>query len=169
MPPRVIFLTVPSRSSRLRRPLLRWLACAALVYAPACGRNERTAEAPLAALPAELTPDSDHDAAPVGGGGRADAERVPEDIPVPRGLRSLSVNSTEPGALVAVYTGDLDPEEVAKGFADGLKRTGWSIDESRSTGSDLGLLARKDQRMASVVVTRLSGRLHVELGVWAPR
>ena len=35
-------------------------------------------------------------------------------------------------------------------------------------GIELGLLARKDQRVASVVVTRLSGKLHVELGLWAP-
>jgi hypothetical protein len=154
----------------LPRPLLRWLACAALALGPACGRTERAPEAPLAALPPapDSGLDSDHDGA-VPADDTKKEERVPDDIPIPTGLRSLSVTSMEPGSLVALYTGELEPEEVAKGFADGLKRTGWSIDESRSTGSDLGLLARKDQRMASVVVTRLSGRLHVELGVWAPR
>jgi len=153
----------------LPRPLLRWLACAALACGVACGRTQRAPDPPLAALPAaDPAQDPDHDgAAPVDD--RQRAERVPDDIPIPTGLRSLSVTSIQPGSLVALYTGDLEPEEVAKGFADGLKRTGWSIDQSRSSGSDLGLLASKDQRTASVVVTRLSGRLHVELGVWAPR
>ena len=137
------------------------------MYEPACGRGERAAEAPLAALPAvpAADPGSDGGATP----GPADpAERLPDDIPVPNGLRSMSVTSIEPGSLVVLLTGELEPEDVARGFADGLRRSGWSIDESRSTGSELGLLARKDQRMASVVVTRLAGRLHVELGVWSP-
>jgi hypothetical protein len=151
----------------LPRPLRCWLACAALVYGPACGRTESAPEAPLAALPGDLTPGSDRETVAVGD--PPQREGVPEDIPIPTGLRALSVTALEPGSLVALYTGELDPEEVAKGFADGLKRTGWSIDQSRTTGSDLGLLARKDQRMTSVVVTRLSGRLHVELGVWSPK
>jgi hypothetical protein len=151
----------------LPRPLLRWLACAALGYGTACGRAEHAPEAPLAALPADPAPGSDRDT--TAAADPAPSERMPEDIPIPTGLRSLSVTSLEPGSLVALYTGELDPEEVAKIFADGLKRTGWSIDQLRSAGSELGLLARKDQRMASVVVTRLSGRLHVELGVWSPK
>ena len=93
---------------------------------------------------------------------------LPDDIPIPEGLRSTSVQSEEPGSVVALFTGDLEPDDVARQFADGLRRSGWSIDESRK-GDDLGLFAHKQERIASVVVTRLSGRLHVELGVWAPK
>jgi len=148
----------------MQGPLVRRLAFMALVYAVACGRSERAVDAPMAALPAAIPA-----VPPPVGEGADGAEPLPADIPIPDGLRSVSVTATQPGALVALFTGDLDPEEVARGFAEGLKGAGWSVDQSRSTGSDLGLLARKDQRTASVVVTRLSGRLHVELGVWSPR
>jgi hypothetical protein len=93
---------------------------------------------------------------------------LPDDIPIPEGLHSTSVQSEEPGSVVALFTGDLEPDDVARQFAEGLRRSGWSIDESRK-GDDLGLFAHKQERIASVVVTRLSGRLHVELGVWAPK
>lgn len=94
---------------------------------------------------------------------------LPDDIPIPDGLRTTSVSSDEPGSLVVLFTGDLEPDEVARVFAEGLRSHGWSIDESAKKGDDLGLFARKEQRIASVVVTRLSGKLHVELGVWSPR
>jgi hypothetical protein len=144
--------------------LLVALALGALGLASACGRSDGTAAAsqppadgaipdPLAEAAAE------HPAlAPSG---------IPEDVPIPDGLKPVSVTSQDPGATTALFTGDLEPDDVAKSFAEGLRNSGWSIDESRG-GAELGLLARKNQRVTSVVVTRLSGKLHVELGVWAP-
>ena len=152
------------------RRVLRWLALAALSYGAACGRGDRRVEAPLVSLPAARAPIGVP--ASVSGGPVPGSEGVPDDIPVdihiPAGLHSTSISSTEPGSLVALFTGDLDPEDVAHQFADSLRGAGWLIDQSRTTGTDLGLLAHKDQRMASVVVTRLGGKLHVELGVWSP-
>jgi hypothetical protein len=97
-----------------------------------------------------------------------EAESLPADVPVPPGLHTVSVTSEAPGSLVAILTGELEPEEVARVFAEGLRSQGWTLDESHARGGDLGLFARKDQRIASVVVTRLSGKLHVELGLWTP-
>ena len=153
------------------RRVLRWLALAALSYGVACGRGDRRVEAPLASLPAAGAPVGVP--ASVSGGPRQPTlegvpDDIPVDIPVPAGLHPTSISSTEPGSLVALFTGDLDPEDVARQFGDTLRGAGWMIDQSRSTGTDLGLLAHKDQRMASVVVTRLDGKLHVELGVWSP-
>jgi hypothetical protein len=149
----------------VRRGRLVALALVALGLASACGQKDGTASAsqptgsaaeagtelpaPVPDLPA-LTP-----------------EGLPEDLPIPDGLKTILVTSDEPGSTTALFTGDLDPDDVARSFAEGLRKTGWSIDESRG-GSELGLLARKNQRVASVVVTRLSGKLHVEVGVWAP-
>jgi hypothetical protein len=93
---------------------------------------------------------------------------LPEDIPIPDGLRATSVNELQPGSVVAVLTGELDPDDVARNFADSMRDQGWAIDESRAHGNDLGLFAHKNERIASVVVTRLDGKLHVELGVWSP-
>ena len=146
----------------MRAGLLVALALVALGIASACGRTEGTAAAsqpsiegadPLAEAAGELPP-----LAPTG---------LPEDLPIPDGLKTVSVTSEEPGSTIALFTGDLEPDDVARSFAEGLRKTGWSIDESRR-GTELGMLARKKQRVASVVVTRLSGKLHVELGVWAP-
>ena len=150
----------------MRPGLLVALALVALGLASACGRSEGTAAAsqpgstggedgmdPLAEAAGELPP-----LAPTG---------LPEDLPIPDGLKTVSVTSEEPGSTIALFTGDLEPDDVARSFAEGLRKTGWSIDESRR-GAELGMLARKKQRVASVVVTRLSGKLHVELGVWAP-
>jgi len=93
---------------------------------------------------------------------------LPDDIPIPDGLHATSVNELQPGSMVAVLTGERDPDEVARSFADSMREQGWAIDESRAHGNDLGLFAHKNERIASVVVTRLDGKLHVELGVWAP-
>jgi hypothetical protein len=149
--------------------LLVSLALAALVTGSACGCGERAPVGPKsdstggAASPNGDAPASDAPSAQLAG--------FPADIPIPEGLRATSVTSAEPGSLVALFTGDLEPDAVARGFEDGLRKQGWSIDESRhgEADGDLGLFARKQQRIASVVVTRLSGKLHVELGVWEPR
>jgi hypothetical protein len=150
----------------VRPGLLVALALVALGLASACGRSDGTTGAsqpspgsadevadPLAEAAAELP--------------RLAPSGLPEDLPIPDGLKTVSITSEEPGSTTALFTGDLEPDDVAKSFADGLRKTGWTIDESR-TGAELGLLARKKERVTSVVVTRLSGKLHVELGVWAP-
>lgn len=148
----------------MRRGLLVPLALVALGAVSACGRSDGTpasaapgagAEPPAAAAP----PDSD--------GPSLTPEGLPDDVPIPDGLRAVLVTSDEPGATTALFTGDLDPDEVARSFEDGLRKSGWTIDETKG-GAEHGLLARKRQRIASVVVTRLSGKLHVELGLWAP-
>jgi hypothetical protein len=155
----------------MRSRLLVTLALAALASGSACGCGERSVSA---------TRGSDSGSQRTGspdGSGDADSpdapktsiQGLPDDIPVPEGLRTTSVTSAEPGSVVALFTGDLEPADVARTFADGLRSHGWTIDDSRSQGSDLGLFARKKERIASVVVTRLSGKLHVELGVWAPK
>jgi hypothetical protein len=153
----------------MRRRLLVTLALAALVSTSACGCGQRTASATRAGDSPAAEPASangvadDPQAPPLALGG------LPEDIPIPDGLHATSVESGEPGSLVAVFTGDLDPDDATRLFADGLRGQGWSIDDSRTRGAELGLIASKKQRIASVVITRLSGKLHVELGVWAPR
>ena len=149
----------------VRRGLLVPLALVVLWAASACGRSDGNAAA-AAPVPA----DGDHAAAAV----RPEAdppsltpEGLPEDLPIPDGLKAVLVSSDEPGSTTALFTGDLDPDDVARSFEDGLRKSGWTIDESKG-GAELGLLARKKERVASVVVTRLSGKLHVELGVWQP-
>ncbi|MFI5315210.1 MAG: hypothetical protein ACHQ6T_05895 [Myxococcota bacterium] len=155
----------------MRRRLLVTLALAALVSASACGCGERTASANRAgdSAPADASPlpasatDGDGALPPAALGS------LPADIPIPDGLHPTSVESAEPGSLVAIFTGELEPDDAARLFAEGLRGQGWSIDDSRTRGDDLGLFASKKQRIASVVITRLSGKLHVELGVWTPR
>ncbi len=155
----------------MRRRLLVTLALAALASGSACGCGERAASA-------RHESDSEHAGSPPADGStgadgseaaKASSEGLPEDIPIPEGLRATSVSSDRPGSLVALFTGDLEPADVARTFADGLRREGWTIDDSHAKGADLGLFARKDERLASVVVTRLYGKLHVELGVWSPQ
>ena len=149
----------------MRRGLLVALAVVALGAALACGRGEsNTAPSP------DAQPSGDHASAEGDASGDTPSltpEGLPEDLPIPDGLKAVLVSSDEPGSTTALFTGDLDPDDVARSFADGLRKTGWSIDETRG-GAEHGLLARKKDRVASVVVTRLSGKLHVELGVWAP-
>ena len=149
----------------MRRGRLVALALVALSLASACGQKDGKA---VASQPSETGAAAG--AEPMAGAADVPAltsEGLPEDLPIPDGLKAILVTSDEPGSTTALFTGDLDPDDVARSFAEGLRKTGWSIDESRG-GSELGLLARKNQRVASVVVTRLSGKLHVELGLWAP-
>ena len=149
----------------MRRGRLVALALVALGLGSACGQKDGTA---AASQPAELAAQAA--AEPTGALPDVPAltsEGLPEDLPIPDGLKAILVTSDEPGSTTALFTGDLDPDDVAQSFAEGLRKTGWTIDESRR-GSELGMLARKKERVASVVVTRLSGKLHVELGVWAP-
>jgi hypothetical protein len=149
----------------VRRGRLVALALVALSLASACGQKDGKS---VASQPAEAG--SAGGAEPMAGAPDVPAltsEGLPEDLPIPDGLKAILVTSDEPGSTTALFTGDLDPDDVARSFAEGLRKTGWSIDESRG-GSEFGLLARKNQRVASVVVTRLSGKLHVELGLWAP-
>ncbi len=149
------------------RRLLLSLALTALVFGSACGCSDRSQNAKRSGDSVAPAAESADAAA------AAETSQVvsglPDDIPIPDGLRTTSVTSDEPGSLVALFTGDLEPDQVARVFADGLKKQGWAIDQSGRPGGELGVFARKQQRIASVVVTRLSGKLHVELGVWSPR
>jgi len=150
----------------MRPRALATLALAAWVTGSVCGCSERNPAASHAAAAAEP--------APIGGAAAAEVppERpsdLPDDIPIPDGLHSVTVSSEQPGSLVALFTGDLDPDAVVRDFAEGLKTQGWAIDESHARGEEYGVFAHKQQRIASIVVTRLSGKLHVELGVWAPQ
>jgi hypothetical protein len=143
------------------------LALAAWVSGIVCGCGQRAGHEP------SQRNDDRPAAAALGGAAAAqvsaEPERLPPDVPIPPGLHATTVSSEQPGSQVAVLTGDLDPAEVAKVFADGLREAGWTIDESHARDGDLGLFAHKDRRIASVVVTRLGGKLHVELGLWSPQ
>ena len=149
------------------RRFLVSLALTALVFGSACGCGDRSQTAKPSGDSVAPAAESAEAAA------AAETSQIqaglPDDIPIPDGLRTTSVSSEEPGSLVALFTGDLEPDQVARGFADGLKKQGWAIDQSGRPGGELGVFARKQQRIASVVVTRLAGKLHVELGVWSPK
>ena len=151
----------------MRRGLLVPLALVALGAASACGRHDGNGSAAAAPVPANAQEQIAAVERPEAEAPALTAEGLPEDLPIPDGLKAVLVSSDEPGSTTALFTGDLDPDDVARSFEDGLRRSGWTIDESKG-GAELGLLARKQQRVASVVVTRLSGKLHVELGVWQP-
>ncbi|HTO08038.1 MAG TPA: hypothetical protein VMR86_13400 [Myxococcota bacterium] len=151
----------------MRPRLLVTLALAAWVTAVVCGCGERQ--------PAGSHPSESADVTGPGGAAAAEiadtkspADDLPDDIPIPDGLHSVSVSSEEPGSLVALFTGEVDPDVVVRDFSEGLRTRGWAIDDSHSRGDERGVFAHKEQRIASVIVTRLSGKLHVELGVWAP-
>ncbi|HTO53215.1 MAG TPA: hypothetical protein VMR50_07495 [Myxococcota bacterium] len=142
------------------------LALAAWVTGGVCGCGPRASHDPSQRAETQAV------GAALGGAVAAEvpteAESLPADVPIPPGLHTVTVTSEAPGSVVAILTGELEPEEVARVFAEGLRSQGWTIDESHPKGTDLGLFARKDQRIASVVVTRLAGKLHVELGLWTP-
>jgi hypothetical protein len=142
------------------------LALAAWVSGVVCGCGERPPAGSRASDSSEGNASGGAAAAEVTEADRSDD--LPDDIPIPEGLHSVSVASEEPGSLVALFTGELDPDAVVLQFADGLRTSGWAIDESHSRGEEHGVFAHKEQRIASVIVTRLSGKLHVELGVWTP-
>jgi len=148
--------------------LVTILALAALISSTACGQNEReqvanevlpgdvAAEAPPAPNGVAGPPAERHDALPAS---------FPHDIPIPAGLTAKSVESEHAGSYVAIFTGDLEPEAVYKFFSEHLVAEGWTIDKAQGTGGELALFASKGDRLASVVSTRIDGRLHVELGV----
>ena len=151
--------------------LVRALPLALLALASACERSApavgqaQAAPAPEPLPLAEDGPPPD----PVG----LEAEEVallpasfPRDIPLPEGLVPQSVQSEHAGSYVALFTGELEPEVVYEFFAKRLAAEGWTIDKSRGAGPEYGLFAQKDQRIATVIATRLDGKLHVELGVY---
>jgi hypothetical protein len=141
--------------------LVRALLLALALVGSACGRSDHGAgEAQAAPAPAPV-------AAPV--------EQVeiallpgtfPRDIPIPEGLVAQSVLSEHAGSYVALFTGELDPDSVHLFFAKRLAEEGWTIDKTRGNGPEYGLFAQKDQRITTVIATRLEGKLHVELGVY---
>jgi len=149
--------------------LVRALLLALLVAAGACKRSEAPAAAPppvdAAAAPAEgapVSPNGDGPAAPSG----VLPATFPRDIPIPEGLVTRSVQSERPGSYVALFTGDLEPDAVHELFEKLLLEEGWTIDRSRGAGPEYGLFAEKDDRITTVIATRIDGKLHVELGVY---
>ncbi len=148
--------------------LVTKLALAVLISSTACGQNEREpndAERPVRDVAAEASP-------PPNGVERPSAERndalpasFPQDIKIPAGLVAKTVDSENAGSYVAIFTGDLDPEVVYEFFSEHLLAEGWQIDKAQGAGPELGIFARKGSRIATVIATRIDGRLHVELGV----
>ncbi len=148
--------------------LVTILALAALISSTACGQSERDqvgAGLPVRDGAAEASP-------PPNGVGGPPAERhdalpasFPHDIEIPAGLIAKTVESEHAGSYVAIFTGDLDPEAVYAFFSEHLVAEGWTIDKAQGAGSELGIFARKGERIATVICTRIDGRLHVELGV----
>jgi len=149
--------------------LVIMLALAAALSTTACGSDERGAAEPVpraselaaagsstAANGVETPAPERHDALPAS---------FPRDIKIPTGLIALSVNSENAGSYVALFTGDLDPEVVYAFFSEHLASEGWRIDKALGAGQELGIFASKGPRIATVIATRIHGRLHVELGV----
>jgi hypothetical protein len=148
--------------------LVTILALATLISSTACGRNERepndveghardvAAEAPAPPNGVELPSAERNDALPAS---------FPQDIKIPAGLIAKTVESQNAGSYVAIFTGDLDPEVVYGFFSEHLLAEGWRIDKAQGAGPELGIFARKGDRIATVIATRIDGRLHVELGV----
>jgi hypothetical protein len=144
------------------------LALATLLCAPACGSQERGAADPVSGVNdvaaeaagaengVEIPDPERHDALPAS---------FPQDIKIPQGLLAVSVESASAGSYVALFTGDLDPEVVYAFFSEHLASEGWRIDKAHGAGAELGIFASKGARIATVIATRIDGRLHVELGV----
>lgn len=143
-------------------PLALWFA------ASACERSELAA-VPTPALVEPAAAAAAEEASPNGVG----TEPVnllpasfPRDIPIPEGLIAKSVQSEHAGSYVALFSGELEPDAVHRFFAEKLAAEGWTIDKSKGVGPDFGIFAEKDERIATVIATRIDGKLHVELGVY---
>jgi len=153
--------------------LVRALPLALLAFASACDRSAPAlGQAQAAPAPAPEPAPLAEDGPPPDRVG-TEAEEVallptsfPRDIPLPEGLVPQSVQSEHAGSYVALFTGELEPEVVYEFFAKRLAAEGWTIDKTRGAGPEYGLFAQKDQRIATVIATRLDGKLHVELGVY---
>jgi hypothetical protein len=156
----------------MRARLIRPLALAALIALVACGRSDEaeTTPKPDSASQADAAA-SDSGASPNGvAAGEIDHSGVlpasfPRDIPIPEGLQATSVQSEHAGSYIALFGGDLSPEDVYRFFSERLVAEGWTIDKANGAGPEYGLFASKDDRITTVICTRIDGRLHVELGV----
>lgn len=144
------------------------LALAALLVSTGCGQGERAStngDLPVRDVAAEASPPQNGVQPPHPERNDALPASFPQDIKIPAGLVAMSVESENAGSYVAIFTGELDPEVVYKFFSDHLQAEGWRIDKALGAGQELGILASKGPRIATVVATRIEGRLHVELGV----
>lgn len=151
--------------------LIRPLALAALVAWTACGRSENAPVEPdgnAVAAEAPPAPAASQNGVAVAAPARQGAlpASFPRDIPIPEGLTAKSVQSEHAGSYIALFTGDLEPEAVYRFFSEHLAAEGWSIDKAHGAGPEYGIFARKEERIATVISTRIDGRLHVELGVY---
>jgi hypothetical protein len=153
--------------------LIRVLALAALVSWTACGRSENApAVAGASAAPADTASPTGASASLKGVDGAASGRHgglpasFPRDILIPDGLVAKTVQSEHAGSYIALFTGDLEPEAVYQYFSEHLAAEGWSIDKAHGAGPEYGIFARKDERITTVISTRIDGQLHVELGVY---
>ncbi|MEX2207667.1 MAG: hypothetical protein WEF50_15685 [Myxococcota bacterium] len=150
--------------------LVTVLALAALISSTACGQSEHdTTDAQIPASDVAAEPEPPHNGVEPPSAERHDAlpASFPQDIKLPAGLIAKSVVSENAGSYVAIFTGDLDPEVVYGFFSEHLLAEGWKIDKALGVGPELGIFASKGGRIATVICTRIDGRLHVELGVSA--
>jgi hypothetical protein len=148
--------------------LVSILALAALLASTACGQGERASagvEPDVRDVAAEASPPQNGVEAPSAERHDALPASFPQDIKLPAGLVAKSVDSANAGSYVALFTGDLDPEVVYAFFSEHLVAEGWRIDKAQGAGEELGIFASKGERIATVICTRIDGRLHVELGV----
>jgi hypothetical protein len=147
--------------------LVTILALAALISSTACGQSERgeaVAERAAHDVAAEAAPPPNGVGGPAAQRSDALPASFPHDIKIPAGLVARTVESQHAGSYVAIFTGDLDPEAVYAFFTEHLVAEGWTIDKAQGSGSELGIFASKGERIATVICTRIDGRLHVELG-----
>jgi len=148
--------------------LIRALALAALFSWTACGRSEHApvdVASQVSPVAADASPPPNGVAPAVAEPERALPASFPRDIQIPEGLSAKSLQSDHAGSYIALFTGDLEPEAVYRYFSEHLVAEGWTIDMAHGAGPEFRLLASKDDRIASVISTRIDGRLHVELGV----
>ena len=148
--------------------LVIMLALATLLWTPACGSDERVVADPANGgldVAAEPSPPENGVETPAAERHDALPTSFPRDIKIPAGLIAISVNSENAGSYVALFTGSLDPEVVYAFFSEHLTAEGWRIDKALGAGKELGIFASKGSRIATVIATRIDGRLHVELGV----
>jgi hypothetical protein len=138
--------------------LVRAVSLALWVAASACERSEP----PQVATPTIVSPA----AAAVEDRTSLLPATFPRDIPIPEGLVAKSVQSEHAGSYVALFSGELEPDAVHRFFSERLADEGWTIDKSKGVGPEFGIFAEKDERIATVIATRIDGKLHVELGVF---
>lgn len=145
------------RAPALRRPLLLPLAAGLLVLA--CGDDSSvtvTSPAP-ATPPAALAAET----------GREDQlpSGFPDDVPLYGGARPLSsVSAPEHGTIVNLRSAD-PPEQVFAWYRAHYAAQGWEIEKELAERGRHTVVARKGNRVSSVVVQAVPGATQALLAV----